>query len=192
MRTALDGTIVTKYTQGNFEYDVRVLFPRNKFTSASELGDVMLFPGGRGTAPVFLRDVADVRPAIGPTNINRENQNREMQLGLGPTKGKDADSSNVMGPWLVTADEVGDPQGLRMSLSVNGTELSSYNTSQMAWGFADLVSYLSRGQTLRPGHIVTSGCYPGGSALDLGTRLDRGDEVSLSIEKLGVLTNTIG
>ena len=80
VRTALDGTIATKYTQGNFEYDVRVLFPRNRFTSASELGEVMLFPGGRGTAPVFLRDVADVRPAIGPTNINRENQNRVLRL----------------------------------------------------------------------------------------------------------------
>ena len=57
-----------------------MLFPRNQFTSASELGEVMLFPGGRGTAPVFLRDVADVRPAIGPTNINRENQNRVLRL----------------------------------------------------------------------------------------------------------------
>ena len=80
VRTALDGTIATKYTQGNFEYDVRVLFPRNKFTSASELGEVMLFPGGRGTAPVFLRDVADVRPAIGPSTISRENQNRVLRL----------------------------------------------------------------------------------------------------------------
>jgi len=80
VRVALDGTIATRYTQGNFEYDVRVLFPRNQFTSASELGDVTLFPGGRGTAPVFLRDVADVRPAIGPTNINRENQNRVLRL----------------------------------------------------------------------------------------------------------------
>jgi multidrug efflux pump subunit AcrB len=80
VRTALDGTIATKYTQGNFEYDLRVLFPRNRFTSASELGEVMLFPGGGTRAPVFLRDVADVRPAVGPTNINRENQNRVLRL----------------------------------------------------------------------------------------------------------------
>src|SRR5215207_2965537 len=80
VRTALDGTIATRYTQGNFEYDVRVLFPRNRFTSASELGEVMLFPGQRGNSPVFLRDVADVRPAIGPTNINRENKNRVLRL----------------------------------------------------------------------------------------------------------------
>jgi len=80
VRTALDGTIATRYTEGNFEYDVRVLFPRGRFTSASELGDVLLFPGGRSTAPVFLRDVADVRAAIGPTSINRENQNRVLRL----------------------------------------------------------------------------------------------------------------
>jgi CzcA family heavy metal efflux pump len=80
VRTALDGTIATRYAQGNFEYDVRVMFPRDRFTGASEVGDILLFPGGRGSDPVFLRDVADVRAAIGPTNINRENQNRVLRL----------------------------------------------------------------------------------------------------------------
>lgn len=115
-----------------------------------------------------------------------------MACGLGPTKGKDPDGSNVIGPWIVTPEEVGDPQALRMSLVINGVERSSYNTSEMVWGFADLVSYLSKGQTVHPGHIITSGNYPGGSALDLGLKLDRGDEVRLVIEKLGTLTNTIG
>ena len=119
-------------------------------------------------------------------------QAREMKFGLGPTKGKDADFSNVMGPWLVTADEVGDPQRLRMSFAVNGTEKSSYSTSEMVWGFDDLASYLSRGQTLRPGHVLTSGNYPGGSALDLGIVLKAGDTVTLEIEKLGALTSSIG
>jgi 2-keto-4-pentenoate hydratase/2-oxohepta-3-ene-1,7-dioic acid hydratase in catechol pathway len=79
-----------------------------------------------------------------------------------------------------------------MSIVINGVEHSSYNTSEMVWGFADLVSYLSKGQTVHPGHIITSGNYPGGSALDLGLKLDRGDEVTLVIDKLGALTNTIG
>lgn len=122
----------------------------------------------------------------------REIQAREMAFGLGPTKGKDADFSNVMGPWLVTADEVGDPQKLRMSFDVNGEEKSSYNTSGMVWGFDDLASYLSRGQTLRPGHVITSGNYPGGSALDLGIKLGSGDKVTLKIENLGEQSNTIG
>ena len=54
------------YTQGNFEYDVRVLFPSTGSPARPSIGEAMLFPGGRGTAPVFLRDVADVRPASGP------------------------------------------------------------------------------------------------------------------------------
>lgn len=136
------------------------------------------------------------RAIVGYTIFNdvsyREIQAREMAFGLGPTKGKDADCSNVMGPWLVTADEVGDPQGLRMSFDVNGQERSSYNTSGMVWGFDDLASYLSRGQTLRPGHVLTSGNYPGGSALDLGIELKAGDTVTLRIERLGEQMGTIG
>ena len=80
VRTALDGTVATRYAEGNFEYDVRVMFPKGLFTSESELGGVLLFPGGAGTAPVFLRDVADVRNVEGPTNINRENQNRVLEI----------------------------------------------------------------------------------------------------------------
>lgn len=80
VRTALDGTIVTQYAEGNFEYDVRVRFPRERFNSADDLGSVLLFPGTGGRAPVSLRDVATIRPAVGPTSINRENQNRILEL----------------------------------------------------------------------------------------------------------------
>lgn len=119
-------------------------------------------------------------------------QRREMAFGLGPTKGKDADHSNVLGPWLVTADEVGNPQDLGMSFVVNGRTIGSYHTSQMAWGFADLVAYLSRAQTLRPGQIVTSGAFPGGCGLDAGLKLHPGDVVEMRIDKLGGLVSTIG
>jgi hydrophobe/amphiphile efflux-1 (HAE1) family protein len=80
VRTALDGTIATRYAEGNFEYDVRVLFPRSRVTNTSDLGSVLLFPGGRGTDPVFLRDVATLRPALTPANIRRENQNRRVEV----------------------------------------------------------------------------------------------------------------
>jgi len=133
---------------------------------------------------------------IGYTIFNdvsyRDIQRKEMAFGLGPTKGKDADHSNVLGPWLVTADEVGDPQNLSMSFSVNGKTISSYHTSNMAWGFADLVAYLSRGQTLHPGQVVTSGSFPGGSGLDANLPLETGDCVAMSIEKLGTLMSTLG
>jgi len=80
VRTALDGTIATRYTEGNFEYDVRVLFPKSRVTNTSDLANILLFPGGRGTDPVFLRDVATLRPALSPANIRRENQNRRVEV----------------------------------------------------------------------------------------------------------------
>lgn len=80
LRTALDGTIATRYTEGNKEYDVRVMFPRARFQSPEDLGTVALFPGQGGGAPIYLRDVAEVRSGLGPTNIQRENQNRVLRI----------------------------------------------------------------------------------------------------------------
>jgi hydrophobe/amphiphile efflux-1 (HAE1) family protein len=83
LRTALDGTIATRFTSGNQEYDLRVRLPREKFTSPEDVGSVALFPGGAGGAggaPIYLRDVARVYTTAGPTNISRENQNRIFRL----------------------------------------------------------------------------------------------------------------
>ncbi len=80
LRTALDGTVATRYTSGNQEYDLRVMFPHDRFRSPEDLGSVALFPGGAGGAPIYLRDVARVYNALGPTNILRVNQNRVLRL----------------------------------------------------------------------------------------------------------------
>jgi hydrophobe/amphiphile efflux-1 (HAE1) family protein len=80
LRTALDGTIATRYTEGNREFDVRVRLPRERFTSAEDMGSVALFPGARGGPPVHLRDVADVRTTLGPTSITRESQTRILRI----------------------------------------------------------------------------------------------------------------
>jgi multidrug efflux pump subunit AcrB len=80
LRTALDGTIATRFTSGNQEYDLRVRLPREDFTSPEDVGSVALFPGGAGGAPIYLRDVARVYTAAGPTQINRENQSRIFRL----------------------------------------------------------------------------------------------------------------
>jgi multidrug efflux pump subunit AcrB len=80
VRTALDGTVATRYTDGNREFDVRVMLPRNRFTSPEDLASVALFPGQRGSGPVYLRDVARVYSTVGPTNILRENQNRVVRV----------------------------------------------------------------------------------------------------------------
>ena len=79
VRTALDGTVATRYADGNFEYDVRVFFPRGRFTSVAALGEVPLFPG-RGIDPIRLSDVASIGPALGPANVRRVNQSRQIQL----------------------------------------------------------------------------------------------------------------
>jgi multidrug efflux pump subunit AcrB len=80
LRTALDGTVATRYTEGNREYDVRVMLPREQFASPEDLGRVALYPGGAGGPPIFLRDIADVTTTLGPTDIRRENQNRVLRL----------------------------------------------------------------------------------------------------------------
>ncbi len=80
LRTAMDGTIATRYTEGNREYDVRVMFPRDRFRSPEDIGSIALFPGGAGGAPVYVRDVATVTSKLGPTSIQRENQNRILRV----------------------------------------------------------------------------------------------------------------
>jgi len=80
IRTALDGTVATRFTSSNQEYDLRVMFPRERFTSPEELASIALFPGQTGGSPIYLRDVAQVRNTLGPTTILRENQNRVLRL----------------------------------------------------------------------------------------------------------------
>jgi len=79
LRTALGGTIATRYTEGNREYDVRVLLPRERFTSPEDVESVALFPRAGG-APIYLRDVASVTSGLGPTSILREQQNRALRI----------------------------------------------------------------------------------------------------------------
>ena len=80
VRTAVDGTVATRYAEGNLEYDVRVMLPHDRFGDAEELGGVALFPGSRGGSPVYLRDVATVREGVGPTQIERQNQSRVIEV----------------------------------------------------------------------------------------------------------------
>jgi hydrophobe/amphiphile efflux-1 (HAE1) family protein len=79
VRTALDGTIATRYAEGNLEYDVRVFFPRDRFNSVADLSDIPLFAGRNGV-PTRLGDVASVKVALAPTGINRVNQNRQVNI----------------------------------------------------------------------------------------------------------------
>jgi 2-keto-4-pentenoate hydratase/2-oxohepta-3-ene-1,7-dioic acid hydratase in catechol pathway len=101
-------------------------------------------------------------------------------------KGKGCDTFGPVGPWLVTSDEVGDPQDLAMWLDVNGYRMQTGNTRTMIFDCATIVSYVSQFMVLLPGDIITTGTPPGvGMGQKPEVYLNEGDIVELSIEKLG-------
>lgn len=118
-------------------------------------------------------------------------QSREMSVGLGPAKGKDFDRAHVLGPWLVTADEVPDPYALAMRATVNGAEWTTGSTADMHWHFEDMIAHAARDETLLPLEVFGSGTVGGGSAAEVGKTLVDGDVVELSVDGLGTLRNTV-
>jgi 2-keto-4-pentenoate hydratase/2-oxohepta-3-ene-1,7-dioic acid hydratase in catechol pathway len=121
----------------------------------------------------------------------RDAQIKEMQGQLGPAKGKDFDTGNILGPWLVTADEIPDPNNLTMVARVNGDEWSRGNSGSMKHKFEDVLAHVSNEETLHPGEFFGSGTVGNGCGLELGRFLKPGDVVELEIERLGVLRNRI-
>ena len=113
---------------------------------------------------------------------------REFQIERGGTwdKGKGCDTFGPTGPWLVTADEVGDPQALRLWLEVDGHRYQDSSTADMIFSVAELVAYVSQFCTLEPGDIISTGTPQG---VGLGQKppvyLRAGQVVRLGIEKLG-------
>jgi 2,4-diketo-3-deoxy-L-fuconate hydrolase len=113
---------------------------------------------------------------------------REFQLEHGGqwVKGKSCDTFGPIGPWLVTRDEVADPQDLSLWLEVNGHRYQNGNTRTMVFGVAQLVSYISRYMTLMPGDVISTGTPAGvGLGLKPPTYLKPGDVIELGIEGLG-------
>lgn len=119
---------------------------------------------------------------------------RDWQLKRGGqwTKGKSFDTFGPIGPWLVTADEIPDPQTLNMELKVNGQIRQHSNTADMIFPVAYLVSYLSRFMTLLPGDVVITGT-PSGVGLGMKPQqyLKKGDTVTLAMDKLGTQTQKV-
>lgn len=120
---------------------------------------------------------------------------REYQLERGGTwdKGKGCDTFGPVGPWLVTADEVVDPQNLKLWLELNGRRVQDGSTSTMVFGVASLVSYISRFMTLNPGDIISTGTPPG---VGMGQKpgplyLKPGDTMRLGISGLGEQRQTV-
>src|SRR6187455_477761 len=164
--------------------DDPVMIPRGSVATdwEVELGVVI----GRRASYVEEADALD--HVAGYCTVNDVSE-RDFQLHRSGTwdKGKGCDTFGPVGPWLVTADEAGDPQDLAMWLEVNGRRVQHGSTRTMVFGVARLVSYLSEFLTLEPGDIVTTGTPPG---VGMGQKpepwyLKPGDVVTLGVEKLG-------
>ena len=156
----------------------------------SEKTDWEVELGDRHRLPRQLRQREATRspmsPAIASCNDVSE---RAYQLERGGgqwTKGKGCPTFGPLGPWLVTADEIADPQKLSMWLDVNGERMQSGSTATMIFGVRTLVSYISHFMILEPGDVITTGTPPGvGCGKKPPRFLKAGDTISLGIDGLG-------
>lgn len=121
----------------------------------------------------------------------RDAQALEMSGQLGPAKGKDFDTGNVMGPCLVTADEISDPYDLMMVARVNGEEWGRGTTRDMGWTFEQVIAHISRSETLFPGEALGSGTVGTGCGLEQMRYLKPDDVVELEVERIGILRNRL-
>ena len=141
-----------------------------------------------GTKARYVEKADALKHVAGYCVVNDVSE-REYQLERGGTwdKGKGCDTFGPVGPWMVTAEEIADPQALPMWLEVNGKRMQNGSTSTMIFGVAELVAYCSRFTTLWPGDLITTGTPPG---VALGMKptqvyLKAGDEMKLGIAGLG-------
>ncbi|AWN47048.1 2-hydroxyhepta-2,4-diene-1,7-dioate isomerase [Methylobacterium terrae] len=161
-----------------------VMLPKDSVKSdwEVELGIVI------GSRAAYVEEAEALDYVAGYCLINDVSE-REYQIERGGTwdKGKGCDTFGPVGPWLVTSDEVGDPQNLDMWLDLNGRRMQTGNTRTMIFTCAQIVSYVSRFMTLMPGDVITTGTPPG---VGMGMKPDPvflkpGDVMTLGIEKLG-------
>jgi 2-keto-4-pentenoate hydratase/2-oxohepta-3-ene-1,7-dioic acid hydratase in catechol pathway len=165
--------------------DDTVLVPRGSTRTdwEVELGVVI------GARARYLEDHDAARAVIAGYFVSHDVSEREFQLERGGQwdKGKNCERFNPLGPWLVTADEVADPQRLGLRLWVNGRIRQDGTTADMAFGVAQLVRYLSQFMVLEPGDVINTGT-PAGVALgqpEPKPYLRPGDVVELEIDGLG-------
>jgi len=119
----------------------------------------------------------------------RDIQLREMMVGLGPVKGKDFCS--VMGPCLVTPDEV-DSKNMRLTARINGEVWSDNNSGTSYWTWPQIIEFASMEETLYPGDFLGSGTVEGGCGLELNRWIQPGDLIELEVEGIGILRNRVG
>lgn len=148
---------------------------------------------GRTGKNVSAQDAGDY--IFGYTIFNdwscRDLQNVAMSSQLGPSRGKDFDGSNTLGPCIVTADEIGSPYGLEMSARVNGEQWSHGSSATMHHTFEDAIAHFSLNRTIHAGEVLGTGTVLSGSPVEIGKQLKDGDEVELDVAGIGVLRNRV-
>ena len=178
-----------KWTSAICGPDDAVQIPRGSLKTdwEVELG-VVIGQGGR------YIDEADAMAHVAGYCVVNDVSEREYQLERGGTwdKGKGCDTFGPIGPWLVTADEVPDPQALSLWLEVDGQRRQNGSTATMVYGVAFLVSYLSRFMSLQPGDIISTGTPPGvGMGHKPPIYLQPGQTMRLGVQGLGVQTQAV-
>ncbi|MFF6785194.1 fumarylacetoacetate hydrolase family protein [Streptomyces sp. NPDC012510] len=177
------GTVVGPYDE--------VLIPRGSVKTDWEV-ELAVVIGRRAR---YLDGPDAAREVIAGYVVSHDVSEREFQLEYSSQwdLGKSCETFNPLGPWLVTADEVGDPQNLGLWLSVNGVKRQDGHTRDMIFPVDHIVAYLSRFMVLEPGDVINTGT-PAGVALGLpGTPFLRpGDTVELGIDGLGSQRQTFG
>jgi 2-keto-4-pentenoate hydratase/2-oxohepta-3-ene-1,7-dioic acid hydratase in catechol pathway len=175
--------IFMKATSAIVGPDDPVIIPRGSVKTdwEVELGVVI------GTRAKYVTEAESLSHVAGYCVINDVSERAFQTERSGQwTKGKSCDSFGPTGPWLVTRDEIADPQDLNMWLKVNGTTRQDGSTRTMVYGVAHLVSYLSQFMTLHPGDIISTGTPPGvGMGMKPPSFLKAGDVVELGIAGLG-------
>lgn len=143
--------------------------------------------------PAAAVDVADaLEHVLGYTCINDVSA-RDLQFADGQwVRGKTLDTFCPIGPWIVTTDEIPDPQTLGIRCIVNGDKLQDSTTADMIFSVAEIVSFISQGITLEPGDVIATGTPEGvGFARTPPIYLNAGDVVSIDIDRIGTLTNPV-
>jgi 2,4-didehydro-3-deoxy-L-rhamnonate hydrolase len=169
--------------------DDDVVIPRGSEKSdwEVELGVVI------GTAGKYIREDEALAHVAGYCVVNDLSERAFQLEGTGQwVKGKSADTFGPIGPWLVTTDEIPDPQNLSMWLEVDGHRYQNGSTRTMVFGVAHLVSYLSRFMSLQPGDIISTGTPPGvGLGMKPPKYLRAGNVMHLGIDGLGTQTQHV-
>jgi 2-keto-4-pentenoate hydratase/2-oxohepta-3-ene-1,7-dioic acid hydratase in catechol pathway len=177
-----------------------ILFMKGTDTVVGPYDDVYIPPGSEktdwevelgvviGAVGRYLPDRDAARATIAGYCVSHDVSERAFQLERGGQwdKGKSCERFNPLGPWLVTTDEVPDPQVLELRLDVNGEPMQRGTTSTMVFDVVELVRYLSQFVVLEPGDLINTGTPPGvGMGKQPPRYLREGDEVALAISGLG-------